>query len=270
MQQVIIAIHLMVVTALVILVLYQKSEGGALGMGGSGVFTGRGQANALTRATGILATIFFLTSILLTVLPAWERRAAGGDDWTKAIDQGDVKLKEVKPGEKAPEPGKDSLFDQLQRAQQKRQQGGAPATEAPAAPKAEAPKAEAPKADAPKADAPKSEPVMEAPKVEQPKAPAAEAPKTEAPKTEAPPLRRPRLPRQRLPRPRLRNPKRRRPRPPLRLRLPRPRRPTRRSSGSRRSSKLGARHSTAMTLRWGRRLPRRNKRYPNSSKGVRR
>ena len=34
MQQVIIAIHLMVVTALVILVLYQKSEGGALGMGG--------------------------------------------------------------------------------------------------------------------------------------------------------------------------------------------------------------------------------------------
>lgn len=134
MQQVIIAIHLMVVTALVILVLYQKSDGGALGIGGSGVFTGRGQANALTRATGILATIFFLTSIALTVLPAWERRAAGGDDWTKAIDQGDVKLAPVKPGEKAPEPKSDSLFDQLQRAQQKRQQGGdatAPAVPAP-------------------------------------------------------------------------------------------------------------------------------------------
>jgi protein translocase SecG subunit len=193
MQQVIIAIHLMVVTALVILVLYQKSEGGALGMGGSGVFTGRGQANALTRATAILATIFFLTSIALTVLPAWERHAAGGDDWTKAIDQGDVKFKEVKPGEKAPEPGKDSLFEQLQRAQQKRQQGGAPATEAPAAPKAEAPKAEAP-AEAPKAEAPKSEPVMEAPKApapeapkaETPAAPAPEAPKAEAPKPDAP------------------------------------------------------------------------------------
>ncbi len=171
MQQVIIAIHLMVVTALVVLVLYQKSEGGALGMGGSGVFTGRGQANALTRATGILATIFFITSIALTVLPAWQRRAEGGDDWTKAIDQGDVKFKEVKPGEKAPEPGKDSLFDQLQRAQQKRQQGGAPA--AP----------EAPKADAPKAEAPQAQPVIEAPKAE---APAAEAPKTEAPAAEAP------------------------------------------------------------------------------------
>jgi protein translocase SecG subunit len=175
MQQVIIAIHLMVVTALVILVLYQKSEGGALGMGGgSGVFTGRGQANALTRATGILATIFFLTSIALTVLPAWERRAAGGDDWTKAVDQGDVKVAPIKPGEKAPEPKSDSLFDQLQRAQQKRQQGGdavAPAP-APAAPKVDAPKA--------------AEPVIEAPKAEAPAAPAPEAPKAEAPKAEAP------------------------------------------------------------------------------------
>lgn len=182
MQQVIIAIHLMVVTALVILVLYQKSEGGALGMGGSGVFTGRGQANALTRATGILATIFFLTSIALTVLPAWERRAAGGDDWTKAIDQGDIKLKEVKPGEKAPEAGKDSVFEQLQRAQQKRQQSTpvAPAEEKPAL---------RPSQEPPKAEAPKSEPATEAPKTEAPKneAPAAEAPKApEATKSETP------------------------------------------------------------------------------------
>jgi protein translocase SecG subunit len=206
MQQVIIAIHLMVVTALVVLILYQRSEGGALGMGGSGVFTGRGQANALTRATGILATIFFLTSIALTVLPAWERRAAGGDDWTKAIDQGDIKFKELKPGEKdekAPEPGKDSIFDQLQRAQQKRQQGGAPApeekpglrpsqepskapgaaapAEAPKAPAAEAPKTEAPKTDANPAPAPEA-PKAEAPKAEAPKA---EAPKSGPPKTEA-------------------------------------------------------------------------------------
>jgi protein translocase SecG subunit len=209
MQQVIIAIHLMVVTALVILVLYQKSEGGALGMGGSGVFTGRGQANALTRATGILATIFFLTSIALTVLPAWERRAQGGDDWTKAIDAGDIKIKELKPGEKAPEPGKESVFDQLQRAQQKRQQSAplapapgdakpelrptqeppkAPEAAAPGdAPKAESPKAEAPKAEAPKAEAPKTEaPKSEAPVVEPKAAPAPEAPKAEAPKWESP------------------------------------------------------------------------------------
>ena len=82
MQTVLIVIHLMVVAALVVVVLLQRSEGGALGIGGGGgggFFTGRGQANALTRATGILATIFFLTSIALTVLPAWERRREGGD-----------------------------------------------------------------------------------------------------------------------------------------------------------------------------------------------
>jgi protein translocase SecG subunit len=188
LQQIIIAIHLMVVTALVILVLYQKSEGGALGMGGSGVFTGRGQANALTRATGILATIFFLTSIALTVLPAWERHAQGGDDWTKAIDQNDTKVKEIKPGEKEPEAGKDSLFDQLQRAQQKRQgaTGAAPVEQKPdLRPSQEPAKTEAPKPEAAKpAEAPKAEPVIGAPKPEAPKveAPAAETPNAEAPK----------------------------------------------------------------------------------------
>ena len=162
MQQVIIAIHLMVVSALVIVILYQKSEGGALGMGQSGVFTGRGQANALTRATGILATIFFLTSIALTVLPAWQRRADGGQDWTKALDQGGVKLKEVNPDAKASDKsdaGKDTIFDQLQRAQQQRQQG-APETTAPAAaPESPKPgasaKPEAPRGPASKAPQPR-------------------------------------------------------------------------------------------------------------------
>ena len=71
MQTVIIVIHLMVVAALVVVVLLQRSEGGALGIGGGGgggFFTGRGQANALTRTTAILGTIFFLTSIALTVI----------------------------------------------------------------------------------------------------------------------------------------------------------------------------------------------------------
>jgi protein translocase SecG subunit len=199
MQQVIIAIHLMVVTALVILVLYQKSEGGALGMGGSGVFTGRGQANALTRATGILATIFFITSIALTVLPAWERRREGGDDWTKSLEQGTIQLKELPKGEgktdgkgeqgapeQAPEPGKESIFDQLQRAQQQRQQRSGPAATPPAAeapapaqqpPAVEAPKAAAP-AEAPKAEAPKPEMTAPAPKSEAPAAPAESAPES--------------------------------------------------------------------------------------------
>ena len=169
MTQVILAIHLMVVIALIIVILYQKSEGGALGMGGQGgVFTGRGQANALTRATGILATAFFLTSIALTVIPAWQRRVESGGDWTKAIKQGDIKLKEIKPGDKAapaPEAGKDTIFDQLQRAQQQRQQQTPTSPPITPTPAVEAPKPEAPKIEAPKLDAPAAtEPRAEAPK----------------------------------------------------------------------------------------------------------
>lgn len=71
MQTVIIVIHLLLAVALVITVLLQRSEGGALGIGGNamgGFMTGRGAANALTRATAILAVLFFTTSIILTVL----------------------------------------------------------------------------------------------------------------------------------------------------------------------------------------------------------
>ena len=65
------AIHIMVAIALVGVVLLQKSEGGALGMGGggmSGFMTGRSTANLLTRATAILAAAFMTTSVLLVVL----------------------------------------------------------------------------------------------------------------------------------------------------------------------------------------------------------
>ncbi|HVY18491.1 MAG TPA: preprotein translocase subunit SecG [Bauldia sp.] len=66
---VIIVIHLMVVVALIAVVLLQRSEGGALGIGGSNAFlSSRGQGNVLTRATGILAAVFFATSIAMTVI----------------------------------------------------------------------------------------------------------------------------------------------------------------------------------------------------------
>ncbi len=69
MQTVLIVIHLMIVVSLVGVVLLQRSEGGGLGMGGgSGFMTARGAANALTRATAILATGFFITSLLLSIL----------------------------------------------------------------------------------------------------------------------------------------------------------------------------------------------------------
>lgn len=69
METIIIVIHLMIVLALVGVVLLQRSEGGGLGIGGgSGFMTARGAANALTRATAILATAFFISSLALSLL----------------------------------------------------------------------------------------------------------------------------------------------------------------------------------------------------------
>jgi preprotein translocase subunit SecG len=75
MQSVLIVIHILIVVALVGVVLLQRSEGGALGTGGgAGNFmTGRGQANALSRATAILATLFFVTSLLMSIIAGWSR-----------------------------------------------------------------------------------------------------------------------------------------------------------------------------------------------------
>ncbi|MDH6234748.1 preprotein translocase subunit SecG [Mesorhizobium soli] len=75
MQTVIIVIHLMVVLALVGVVLLQRSEGGGLGIGGgSGFMSARGAANALTRATALLAAAFFATSLLLSILARYGER----------------------------------------------------------------------------------------------------------------------------------------------------------------------------------------------------
>ncbi|KJF72414.1 MULTISPECIES: preprotein translocase subunit SecG [Rhizobium/Agrobacterium group] len=75
MQTVLIVIHLMIVLALVGVVLIQRSEGGGLGIGGgSGFMSARGTANALTRTTGILAALFFVTSLGLGLLTRYEAR----------------------------------------------------------------------------------------------------------------------------------------------------------------------------------------------------
>jgi len=111
----------MVVIALVAVVLLQRSEGGALGIGGSGGFmTGRGQANALTRATAVLATIFFATSLMLTILANLQRTPKSIFDTAPASAPGQA------PSNTAPAGG--NLFDQLKQLEDKRQET------APAAP----------------------------------------------------------------------------------------------------------------------------------------
>jgi len=135
METVLIVIHLMVVAALVVVVLLQRSEGGALGIGGGGgaggFLTGRGQASALTRATAILATIFFLTSLGLTILANAKRKPASVfEDAARTPAQ----TAPAKPGQKpAGTPKAPSLFEQLKR--QDNSAGSKPATPASSPPR---------------------------------------------------------------------------------------------------------------------------------------
>lgn len=115
MQTVIIVIHLMVVLAMIGVVLLQKSEGGGLGMGGgSGFMSSRGTANVLTRATAVLAAIFFTTSLVLSILAGIERKPT-------SILQGSGSA----PGRPAPAgegplgpAGSGGVFDQLRQQSQ--------------------------------------------------------------------------------------------------------------------------------------------------------
>ncbi|MBO7097285.1 MAG: preprotein translocase subunit SecG [Alphaproteobacteria bacterium] len=72
MGSILLVIHLMTAIFLVVLILMQRSGGGALnglggGSGANSFLSARGTGNLLTRLTAILATVFFITSIALSI-----------------------------------------------------------------------------------------------------------------------------------------------------------------------------------------------------------
>jgi preprotein translocase subunit SecG len=77
----VLVIHSLIAVALVAVILMQRSEGGALGVGGGpgGMVSARGAANLLTRATTILAALFLGTCIVLAVLAKFEGRPSAID-----------------------------------------------------------------------------------------------------------------------------------------------------------------------------------------------
>ncbi len=69
METILLVIHALLAFLLIIIVLIQRAEGGALGIGGGADgMTPRGAADALTRTTAIIATLFIITSISLTII----------------------------------------------------------------------------------------------------------------------------------------------------------------------------------------------------------
>lgn len=142
MQTVLIVIHLLIVLALVGVVLVQRSEGGGLGIGGgSGLMTARGAANVLTRATAILATGFFITSLALGILSRYSETP------TDILNRIPTTTGSQPAGQQPPSSG--GVLNQL---------GGASST-APATPAAPAPESTAPVPTAPVTPAQPANPV---------------------------------------------------------------------------------------------------------------
>ena len=70
MENIILALNIFLAILLVAIILLQKSEGGALGLGASqdSFISSRSASSVLTKATAIIATLFIITSISLTII----------------------------------------------------------------------------------------------------------------------------------------------------------------------------------------------------------
>ena len=74
MENILLVINLVLALILVLLILFQKSEGGALGIGVSqdNFMFSRSAGNLMTKATAIVATLFIICSLALTIVSRGE------------------------------------------------------------------------------------------------------------------------------------------------------------------------------------------------------
>ena len=70
MEIIILVLNIVLAILLIVVILLQKSEGGALGLGVSqdSFISSRSAGSFLTKATAILATLFIITTISLTIM----------------------------------------------------------------------------------------------------------------------------------------------------------------------------------------------------------
>ena len=70
METLLLVINIILAVILVLLVLFQKSEGGALGIGVSqeNLMFSKSAGNFMTKATAVVATLFIICSLALTIV----------------------------------------------------------------------------------------------------------------------------------------------------------------------------------------------------------
>lgn len=100
MEQLILVFHVLGAIAIIGLIMIQQGKGADAGASFGGgasqtLFGSRGSGNALTRATAILATLFFATSFALAVVA--RDQAGGGADIGISADLYDDEVPQVSP-----------------------------------------------------------------------------------------------------------------------------------------------------------------------------
>ena len=83
MAEIVLAIHVLLALGLIVFILLQRSDGGALGgLGGgmslSGIMGNQGSANFLTRITAIFAALFMITSLILAIMESRNNNESSG------------------------------------------------------------------------------------------------------------------------------------------------------------------------------------------------
>lgn len=99
MENVLLVLHLIIAICLIAAVLLQRSEGGALGIGGGGggMVSSRGAATALSKLTWGLAVAFITTSITLAILAGGNPTARSVLDEMPVEDAGGIALPALPP-----------------------------------------------------------------------------------------------------------------------------------------------------------------------------
>jgi len=74
MENILLVVNLVIAVVLVLLILVQKSEGGALGIGVSqdNFMLSRSAGNFMSKATAVVATLFIICSLALTIVSRGE------------------------------------------------------------------------------------------------------------------------------------------------------------------------------------------------------
>ncbi len=118
METILLVILVIVTVTMIGAVLLQRSEGGALGIGGGGgpgaMFSARGSANFLTRMTAVLAAVFMILAMVLALLnKGSDEGSSGMDVATPPVQEDQDRLRSFESEDYEPVPLEELIEDSV-------------------------------------------------------------------------------------------------------------------------------------------------------------